>query len=233
MKINVFLPCKKSSSRVKNKNKRKFADVDFGLIKIKLNQLLKCKNIDNIFLSTNDMEIVKFAKGIKNKKIIIHKRIDPSLSKSSTITQKLINHAMNIIPDGHILWTHVTSPFVDEKIYDKVIFKYKKLVKLEYDSLLTVTKLKGFIWNDTKPVNYNQKKAKWPKTQETNALNRVNSAIFINSKKNYIKYSNRIGKRPYLYELSRLHGLDIDEFADFYFAEYIFKNKRKFLKNEF
>ena len=87
MKINVFLPCKKSSSRVKNKNKRKFAAVDFGLIKIKLNQLLKCKNIDNIFLSTNDMEIVKFAKGIKNKKIIIHIRIDPSLSKSSTITQ--------------------------------------------------------------------------------------------------------------------------------------------------
>ena len=115
----------------------------------------------------------------------------------------------------------------------KISFKYKKLVKLEYDSLLTVTKLKGFIWNDTKPINYNQKKAKWPKTQETNALNKVNSAIFINSKKNYIKYSNRIGKRPYLYELSRLHGLDIDEFEDFYFAEYIFKNKRKFLKNEF
>ena len=43
MKINVFLPCKKNSSRLKNKNKRKFADIDFGLVKIKLNHLINSK----------------------------------------------------------------------------------------------------------------------------------------------------------------------------------------------
>ena len=43
MKINVFLPCKKGSSRVRNKNKRIFANVDHGLLRIKLNHLIKCK----------------------------------------------------------------------------------------------------------------------------------------------------------------------------------------------
>ena len=56
MKINVFLPCKKNSKRIKNKNKRKFANINFGLVKIKLSQLLKSKLIDNIYLSTRNLE---------------------------------------------------------------------------------------------------------------------------------------------------------------------------------
>ena len=157
MKINVFLPCKRNSTRVKNKNKRRFAKVDFGLIKIKLNQLIKAKLIDKIYLSTNDQQIINFAKKLKNKKIIIHSRSDISLSRSSTVTQKLIKHAMNIIPDGHILWTHVTSPFVESKMYDQVIKKYKNVIKLKYDSLMTVTKIKGFVWDEKKSLNYNYK----------------------------------------------------------------------------
>ena len=46
----------------------------------------------------------------------------------------------------------------------------------------------------------------------------------------YRKKKNRIGNNPYFYNLSRLEGIDIDELEDFYFAEYIFKNKKKFLE---
>ena len=154
MKINVFLPCKKNSSRVKNKNKRRFADIDFGLVKIKLNHLINSKLINKIYLSTNDLQIMNYAKKLKNDKIIIHQRKDSSLSTSSTTTQKLINHASEIIPDGHILWTHVTSPLVNSKTYDKIILRYKKALKTNYDSLMTITKLKGFFWNKKGPINY-------------------------------------------------------------------------------
>ena len=51
-------------------------------------------------------------------------RQDKNLSKNNTAT-KLIHHAIDIIPDGHILWTHVTSPFINEMIYDKVIKNIK------------------------------------------------------------------------------------------------------------
>lgn len=230
VKINVFLPCKKSSSRVKNKNKRKFADIDYGLLRIKINHLVKCRSIDKIYLSTNDEKIIKFIKYLKNNKIIIHKRIDKTLSTSKTVTQKLIEHASDVVPDGHILWTHVTSPFVNKNIYEKIIKKYKQIIKKKYDSLMTVTELKGFVWDNKKPINYNSKKIKWPKTQETKPLNKINSAVFLCSRENYINKKNRIGKKPYFYKLSRFEGIDIDEFEDFYFAEYIFKNKKKFLK---
>lgn len=228
MEINVFLPCKKSSSRVQNKNKRKFANEKFGLIKIKLNQLLKSKLINQIYLSTNDKKIIKLVHSLNSKKIIVHKRIDASLSTGRTVTQKLVNHASEIMPDAHILWTHVTSPFVDEKVYDGAIREYKKMNKKKFDSLMTVTKLKGFIWDDSKSINYNYKKTKWPKTQEIKPLNKINSAIFLSSKKNYLKYKNRIGLKPILFDLPRHLGLDIDDIEDFYLAEFLFKNKKKY-----
>ncbi len=228
MIVNVFLPCKKSSSRVKNKNKRRFANEHFGLIKIKLNQLIKSKLINKIYLSTNDKKIIKLATLLKSKKIIIHKRKDASLSTGKTLTQKLIKHAKELMPDGHILWTHVTSPFVDEKIYDKAIVRYKKMNLKKYDSLMSVTKLKGFIWDDIKSINYNYKKTKWPKTQEIKPLNKINSAIFLSSKKNYKRFNNRIGNKPLLFDLPRHLGLDIDDIEDFYLAEFLFRNKRRY-----
>ena len=44
----VFLPCRKGSQRVPNKNTRPFAGVDGGLLRIKLEELLKAKLIDKI-----------------------------------------------------------------------------------------------------------------------------------------------------------------------------------------
>ena len=50
---------------------------------------------------------------------------------------------------------------------------------------MTTTELRGFVWNRMikKPINYDSKKVKWPKTQETKPLNRVNSAVFLSSRK--------------------------------------------------
>ena len=230
MKINVFLPCKKNSTRVENKNKRKFANVHYGLLKVKIDQLLKCKFINKIYLSTDDKKIINFIKKLKSDLIIIHQRVDKKLSTNQTSTQALIQHASDIIKEGHILWTHVTSPLIDNFSYEKIIKAYKKNLKKNYDSLMTVTKFNGFIWNQKEPINYNPKKEKWPKTQDTNYLYKVNSAVFISSRENYIKEQNRIGKKPFFYELPRLEGIDIDELEDFYFAEYIFINRQRFLK---
>ena len=108
MKINVFLPCKKSSTRIKNKNIRRFANINFGLLEIKLGQLLRAKLINKIYLSTNDKKIIKFCKNLNNKKIIIHERMDKTLSLDQTSNYQLVNHAIDIMPNDHILWTHVT-----------------------------------------------------------------------------------------------------------------------------
>lgn len=53
-KIAFFLPARKGSERVKNKNTRSFAGIEGGLVENKIRQLLSTKHVDEIILSTND-----------------------------------------------------------------------------------------------------------------------------------------------------------------------------------
>ena len=232
MIINVFLPCKRISRRVPNKNKKRFASNKYGLFQIKINQLLNSKKINSIVLSTNDRQLISYTKLLEKKKIIVHEREDKNLSNDNGTVEDLIDHAMKIMPRGHILWTHVTSPFVSSKIYDKIILEYIKAIKSgKYDSLMTVSKISGYVWNNKRALSYDSKIEKWPKTQNIKPLNKVNSAVFLSSIDNYKKFKDRIGKRPLMHSLEHPLSFDIDNIDDFRFAETVFKkNKNIYFK---
>jgi CMP-N-acetylneuraminic acid synthetase len=225
MILDVFLPCRSFSERVKNKNIKKFSNKKFGLFELKIYQLLKIKKIKNIIVSTNDKKILNYLNLKKFKKIYIDKRSD-ELSSSSTSTDELIRYVPNIVKSDHILWTHVTSPFFDNKDYDKAIQLYKKNLK-KNDSLMGVTKVQDFIYENNKPLNFNKQKEKWPRTQTLKKLFVVNNAIFITSRKNYISLNDRIGKKPYLHEIEKIKSFDVDWPEDFKVAESIYEKVYK------
>jgi len=224
MNVNVFLPCRKGSQRVPKKNIRPFAGFKYGLTEIKLQQLIKSKKISKIYLSTNDEEILDYAKSLKNDKIIIHKRSE-SLSSNKTSTDELILHVLELIKDGEILWTHVTSPFLNALEYDMIIKKYEEIKTNGYDSLMTVNLIRNFLWNKKGPINYNRKKEKWPKTQTIKPIYEINSAVFLANITVYKKLNDRIGQKPYFYVLDKIKGFDIDWEDDFKIAEAIVKSK--------
>ena len=215
----AFLPCRKNSQRVPKKNTRQISNYKNGLIEIKLNQLIKTSLIDKIFLSTDDLTIIKYAETLKNKKIILHKR-DDNLASNSTETNQLINHASELCADSkYIMWTHTTSPFLNSIKYSELIETFLNNINKGFDSLMTVTKLQGFLWDNNKPINYDRSKTKWPRTQTIEPYFEVNSGAFISSRENYIKNQDRIGRNPYLYNLDKLSGWDIDWPEDFEIAE--------------
>ena len=224
MKINVFLPCRKGSQRVPKKNIKQFAGYEKGLIEIKLRQLINASLIDKIYLSTNDDEILDYAKSLNNSKIVIHKRAE-ILSSSETSTDDLVAHALDLIKEGEILWTHVTSPFLNTDSYDAIIRKYKEIVSKGYDSLMTTNLIHGFLWDDDKPINYDRSKEKWPRTQTIKPIQEVNSAVFLTNANIYKNLDDRIGEKPYLYPLDKIQGFDIDWEDDFKIAEAMAKAK--------
>lgn len=224
MSINVFLPCRKGSQRVPKKNIKPFADFQNGLIQIKLQQLIDSKKVANIYLSTNDDEILEYASALNHPKIILHKRAE-SLSSSDTSTDELVAHALSLIKEGHILWTHVTSPFLNAQSYDSIISKYEEILTQGYDSLMTTNLIHGFLWNGSEPINYDRNKEKWPRTQTIKPIHEINSAIFLSSAKLYKELDDRIGKKPYLYPLDKIEGFDIDWEDDFKIAEAMVKAK--------
>ena len=81
---------------------------------LKISQLLLVKYVRNIIVSTNDMKIITYLKKLNNKKIIIDKR-ENKLCSSQTSTDDLINYVPKTTDAEHILWTHVTSPFFNNK----------------------------------------------------------------------------------------------------------------------
>lgn len=221
MKIDIFLPCRSSSVRVKNKNIKKFSNKKFGLFELKIYQLIHVKGIRKVIVSTNDKKILKYLYKNKFKKVIIDKRTD-SLCKSTTRTDDLIKYVPKITNSEHILWTHVTSPFFNKNDYESAIKIYKKKIK-SYDSLLGVSKVQDYIYDKKNPINFNKKKEKWPRTQTLKKLFMVNNAIFITSRKNYINLSDRIGKKPYLMEIEKIKSFDVDWPEDFKIAESIYE----------
>lgn len=221
--ISVFLPCRLGSQRVPNKNIRDFAGVKGGLLKIKLDQLCRTSLIDRIVVSSNDPRILEFASHYQDPRLVIDERPD-ELGNSNTTTDQLIQYVPSVIDEGDILWTHVTSPFINETDYVKIIECYKTVLTEGYDSLMTVLKLQGFIWDRKKPVSYDRNKLKWPMTQNIEPLFEVDSGVFLSSRDNYLAYNDRIGEAPFLYEQDKSKSVDIDWPDDFVFAERLYKD---------
>jgi CMP-N-acetylneuraminic acid synthetase len=221
--ITVFLPCRAGSERVPNKNTKPFAEVEGGLLFLKIKELLKAKLVDTIVVSTNDNEVKKVVERFGDK-IIVDNRPE-HLASSSTSTDDLIKYVPKIIKSGHVLWTHVTSPFLKAEHYDLAIKTYlKNLEEDTFDSLMSVNNLQTFLWDKNGSINYDRNKEKWPRTQTLPKLYEINSGIFINSVSKYIETLDRIGNKPFLYETKGYASFDIDWPDDFDMAELIYKH---------
>ena len=220
--LTVFLPCRKGSQRITDKNIRPFADVEDGLLSIKLRQLQSSKLVDEVVLSSNDERILDF--GVKSgySKLRLDERPE-HLGANDTSTDDVIKYVPSVIAEGDIMWTHVTSPFIDEKDYDEYISTFEKKRREGYDSLMTVKKIQTFLWNENGPTNYTRSTEKWPRTQTIDPIYEVDSGAFIASRDCYLTNGDRVGKNTFLYTQESIKSLDIDWPDDFELAQYVWQ----------
>ena len=223
-KIAFFLPTRKGSERVKNKNTRPFAGSEGGLVENKIKQILATKYIDEILFSSNDEKCIAVAeKYQKDSRLKIISRPD-ELCLSTTNLQDLICYVPTITDAEHILWGHVTTPLAGADIYDTAIYQYKSKLKEGYDSLVSVKELKNFLLNKQGVLVNNTADILWPRTKDLEPLYEINHAVFLAKRKVYVEQKNRIGKKPLLFLMDELHSKDVDWEEDFMIAEIIFKN---------
>lgn len=229
-KYSFFLPTRKGSERVKNKNTRPFAGIEGGIVQLKLQQLLTVYRVQNIIVSTNDEETMRVAESFGNDRIKIIERPE-RLCLSSTNIEEFIDYIPTIIDAENIFWVHATAPFADQEVLNKALDEYEQRVlkSKEYDSLMSVNKIQQFLWSakENKCVNYDRSSLKWPRTQDLEPLYEINHAFYINSRENYLRLHDRIGDKPYLMELDKTHAMDIDWEDDFKLAEMVYKIKNK------
>ncbi len=222
--VSFFLPTRKGSQRVINKNTKQFAWYDGGLLENKLKQLGESKLIDEIVLSTNDEVCISIAekllKDIPKLKIDIRPN---HLCLDTTNLKDLILYVPSVCSGNHILWGHVTTPLFSGMEYDDAIKTYLEAKENGYDSLITVNEYKNFLLNKEAKIVNNNTNLPWPRTQDLETLFEINHAVFLTSKQIYLATGNRVGSKPFLHQTDKIKSFDIDWEDDFTIAEILYE----------
>lgn len=219
--LTAVIPVRKNSQRVKNKNLKKFYKK--SLLHYKIEQLKRIKLIDNIIVNTDSERAIKMAKKLKVNFFKRDKFYASSFCKNSDFWKYIAETTYS----KNILFINCTSPLVKDRTIIKIIKLFNKN-NFRYDSINSATNEKQFLYKNNKALNFNPSKA--PNSQNLPNILKLNFGINILSRENMIKNKSIIGKKPYLYQLDDIEGIDIDTSLEFEFAELAFKKNIKNIK---
>jgi len=125
------------------------------------------------------------------------------------------------------LQTHSTNPLLRAETISRAVTTLLANYPA-YDSLFSVTRLQTRLWDGlARPLNHNP--AILLRTQDLPPVYEENSCIYLFSRQTLESRRNRIGERPYLFEIDATEAMDIDEEHDFLIANLLLEHR---LKNE-
>ncbi len=217
-KVAALLPMKGHSERIPFKNIKKF----FGkpLFCMIIDALRKSEYISKIYIDT-DSDTIKALIDKFYRDIMIIDRPKRMVGDRMSMN-KIIAYDMGIIDGKHFLQTHSTNPLLTTRTIDTCVKTYFKNIEKGYDSLFGVSKCNArFYDHDFKPVNHDP--GNLIRTQDLPPLYMENSCLYLFSRDSFTSNKlNRIGKKPYLFEINKVESIDIDNEEDFFIAEKIY-----------
>jgi CMP-N-acetylneuraminic acid synthetase len=224
LRIAAIVPMRHSSERVIGKNYRDFAGkpLFFHI----LESLLACKAICTVVIDTDSPVIMEMAKKeFPTVKILERPK---HLRDGGIAMNDVLLNIINQIDADFYLQTHSTNPLLSTATIEDGINKFKQLYPM-YDSLFSVTKKHVRYWDIlARPINHNQNILL--RTQDLPPIFEENSCMYLFTKEILTRKHNRIGDRPYLYDMPEIETQDIDVELNFKVAEFLFKETRGLIK---
>ncbi len=217
MKVVALIPIKLNSQRLPHKNILDLSGKP--LCTYMTENLLKVKKIDEVYVYCSDEEIMDYMpQGVRFLKRDTY--LDGDLVKGQEIYERFIKE---VDADVYVL-AHVTAPFIKSESISNAL---DKVLDEDYDSAMSVKKIKTFVWYKGKTLNYSLEDI--PRTQDIEPIYYETSAFFIFKKEVFTKLNRRrIGNKPYFQEIDDVEAIDIDYPEDFKFAQTIMNS----IKNE-
>ena len=208
--LNAVIPARLGSSRVDRKVLQELTP-GTSLLKHKIDQLSKVLPRKNIIVNTEAREI---AQHVEKEGVTIHFR-DPYYADAHKASwSELIVHVVSPIQAKHIAWTPCVCPFFDEVEFTESFDKYEKNVVFgEYDSLVSVTPLRSYIWSNEKALNYSPNK-NCTMSQGLPSWYEVTNGNYMAPKKVMLDYEYVLGEKPHLDIRSEKCKIDIDTTTD-------------------
>jgi CMP-N-acetylneuraminic acid synthetase/cyclopropane fatty-acyl-phospholipid synthase-like methyltransferase len=205
----ALIPAKEHSSRCENKNWKPFIRGQ-NLVEY-LVSILPVGVFDKIIVST-DRQDVKFQQGVE-----IHRREKRLSTKQSPVNDliQVIIDKYNLSDEDYVWLLNPTSPLRDKTDFLEL---QRLLNSNRYDSLISVSEIKPFVWQDSRPLfdtNYPRKN-----TQDFGTKYGVENGQFIVFKVSLFKATQSwYSDKTYLYSQDLLtKSVDIDTEQDFALA---------------
>jgi YrbI family 3-deoxy-D-manno-octulosonate 8-phosphate phosphatase len=220
IKLIVVIPTRKNSTRVKNKNTRRFHDTT--LLDIVLNKIITLKNIYKIIVSSNCEETKKIVDKYSN---VIYDKRDEKFCTSDCKPSKWNVEIANIVKrynGNHILFCHCVCPFILKNTYEKIIDHFYHNYN-KYDTHILASKINEFIWYNNNPLNYKYGDSMPCSQNLPDYLTPCWGAV-ISNVDNIIKNKSLLGKNPYFLKINKIQAIDIDTNDEFIISELLYKN---------
>lgn len=207
MKIIAIMPIKLHNERCPGKNLRLLGDKP--LLQHELNNLKFTGLCDSINVYCSDETVIPFLPvGINFVKR--PKYLD---LPTSNFTQIFDSFLETVDADIYV-YAHATAPFITVETMQQCIDAVKSG---GYDSAFCAVKLQDYLWQDGEPLNFDA--SNLPRTQDLKPIYQETSGVYVFTKEVYQKYKRRIGKKPFIKEVSFKEAVDIDNPEDFELAE--------------
>lgn len=220
-KIAALVPMRHESERVPGKNFRPFNGRP--LYHYIIATLLGCPLISEVLIDTDSPVILEDAE--KNFPAVRLVKRPDHLRAADTPMNEVLLHDVTRIDADYYLQTHSTNPLLRTETVTEAINTF--LNKLpEYDSLFSVTPVQSRFWDEgARPINHDP--SQLLRTQDLRPIYEENSSVYMFSRGVLEARRNRIGERPFMFEMDRIEAWDIDEESDFLIAEFLYKQKRR------
>lgn len=207
MKVIAIMPIKLNNERLPGKN-----TMLLGGTPLLQHQLLAMRQTglaDEIYVYCSDEAVCPYLP----EGICFLKRPAELDMPSSNFTQ-IFSTFSGTVPADIYVYVHATAPFITQQTMTECI---QAVCSGEYDSAFCAVKIQDFLWKDGEPLNFDA--ANVPRSQDLDPLYRETSGVYVFTREVFEMYHRRIGKRPFIKEVSFKEAVDINNPEDFRLAE--------------
>jgi CMP-N-acetylneuraminic acid synthetase len=219
-KIVALVPMRHESQRVPGKNYRLLAGQP--LYHYIVSALLACPDISQVVVDTDSSVIID---GLRRNypKVCILER--PTHLRAGEIPMnEILLHDTSLINADFYLQTHSTNPLLRAETITRAIHTVLNSYPV-YDSLFSVTRFQTRLWDGLgRAINHNPNILL--RTQDLPPVYEENSCMYIFTRETLLSRRNRLGERPYMFEIDAAQAWDIDEELDFAIVDHLLEQHK-------
>lgn len=209
MKTVAIMPIKLKNERLPGKNTKLLAGKP--LLQYQLLETMSTGLAEEIYVYCSDEAVCPFLpEGVRFLKR------SPELDLPTSNFTQIFTAFSRTIPADIYVYVHATAPFITAETITECI---KAVQSGSYDSAFCAVKIQDFLWKQGEPLNFDASNI--PRSQDLDPIYRETSGVYVFTREVFELYRRRIGKKPFIKEVSYKEAVDINNPEDFRLAEAI------------